>query len=189
MESDYQIRKIYLLLIRTSTMFSKLIHTMTKSNYTHVSIALDIECKELYSFGRKYPYLMLPAGFIMEDIQKGLFVRNLSAPCALYELEVTDKVYRKLKLELQQMLWNANQFRYSCVGPLFCYFGVTYERKNRFFCSQFVADILGRVGALPLQKPPSLYVPNDFTLMPELEMVYEGTLSGLINRQNLKKCN
>lgn len=189
MNQNYRMRKIYLLLIRTSTMFSRLIHTMTKSNYTHVSVALDIECKELYSFGRKYPNLMLPAGFIMEDLHKGLFMKNLSAPCALYELVVTDKVYRNLKFELNKMTWNAKQFRYSCVGPLFCYFGVSYERKNHFFCSQFVADILGRVGALSLNKPPSLYVPNDFTLMPELELVYEGTLEGLIARQSLKNCN
>lgn len=46
-------KKIYLLLTRTGTKFSTIIHRVTKYEYTHASIALDKELNQLYSFGRK----------------------------------------------------------------------------------------------------------------------------------------
>lgn len=42
--------QIYIVLTLTGTILSGIIKTTTKSIYTHSSIALDIELKELYSF-------------------------------------------------------------------------------------------------------------------------------------------
>ena len=52
MESE---RTIYLLLTRSTTIPSRLIHLATRADYTHVSLGLDGPAGSFYSFARKYP--------------------------------------------------------------------------------------------------------------------------------------
>lgn len=54
-------RMIYLLLCKTNTLLSRLIHIATHDEYTHVSISLDADLTELYSFARLQSYFPLPA--------------------------------------------------------------------------------------------------------------------------------
>ena len=53
-------RTIYILLTRSGTWFSRLIHFATQDSYTHASIGLDGPDGPFYSFARKYRYLALP---------------------------------------------------------------------------------------------------------------------------------
>ena len=56
-------RSVYILLTRSDTYFSRLIHLLTAEDYTHVSICLDADLQHFYSFGRKSDIFMFPAGF------------------------------------------------------------------------------------------------------------------------------
>ena len=47
-------RTIYILLTRSGTWFSRLIHLATQDRYTHASIGLDGPDGPFYSFARKY---------------------------------------------------------------------------------------------------------------------------------------
>lgn len=49
-------KKIYIVATYTGTALSYIIKKTTKENYAHVSIALDKELKQMYSFGRKRTY-------------------------------------------------------------------------------------------------------------------------------------
>lgn len=49
-------RGIYIVLSHTGTNLSKLIKLFTKDEFSHVSISLDIDAKEMYSFGRLRAY-------------------------------------------------------------------------------------------------------------------------------------
>ena len=66
-------RRIYVLLSRTHTTPARLIRFLTKEPYSHASIALDVELKELYSFARKHIHNPFDCGFIEEDIETGIF--------------------------------------------------------------------------------------------------------------------
>lgn len=68
-------KKIYIVLTYTGTILSKLVKMYTKKEYSHVSIALDEDLKEMYSFGRTYAYCPFIAGFVHEEIDKGTFKR------------------------------------------------------------------------------------------------------------------
>ena len=68
-------KKVYIVLTYTGTIISKIIKSYTKDEFSHVSIALDIELKHMYSFGRLNPYTPLWAGFVQEYIHKGTFKR------------------------------------------------------------------------------------------------------------------
>ena len=50
-------KKIYIILTFTGTALSRIIKMATKVEFAHVSIALDEELNEMYSFGRINPYI------------------------------------------------------------------------------------------------------------------------------------
>ena len=81
-----QDHSIYILLTRSGTWFSRLIHLVTSDCYTHASIGLDGPSGPFYSFARRYEHFALPAGLVEE--RPG--VRNRQIPCCLYELKVSD---------------------------------------------------------------------------------------------------
>ena len=58
-------RTIYILLTRSGTWFSRLIHFATRDDYTHASIGLDGPNGPFYSFARKYARFALPAGLVI----------------------------------------------------------------------------------------------------------------------------
>ena len=69
----YNLRRIYIVLTYTGTILSKIIKSYTKNEFAHVSISLDIELEQMYSFGRIYPWTPLIGGFVHEHINKGTF--------------------------------------------------------------------------------------------------------------------
>ena len=66
-------KKIYLVLTHTGTILSRIIRIYTKDEFTHVSISLDDELNEMYSFGRLNPYNPFLGGFVHENINYGTF--------------------------------------------------------------------------------------------------------------------
>lgn len=43
---------LYVVLTRTNTVISRLIHLVTRDEYTHAALALDRDLKEMYSFAQ-----------------------------------------------------------------------------------------------------------------------------------------
>lgn len=170
---------IYVLLIRSNTMVSRIIHKLTKEQYTHASLGFMNSGLELYSFARKYASLPLPAGLVQERIDEGLMGKSELAPCALYSIRLTEEEHSRLHGDLSMMWLNQKQWRYSLIGTILCGLKLQLNRRNKLFCSQFVAIMLGNSGAVRLTKPPHLYHPADFAGIPESELCYKGTLAGL----------
>lgn len=170
-------RSVYVLLMRSRTAFSRFVHTFTRAQYTHASIGLSENCTELYSFARRYTRLPLPAGFVKESVKDGIMKLTPDAPCALYEIKVTEETYNKIREEIEIM--KMRNCPYSLSGPFLCWLNIEVNHPNKYFCSQFVADILCKSEAIKLRKPAALYKPLDFTEQEELQMKYLGTLGGL----------
>ena len=84
-------RKIYIVLTYTGTILSKLVKMYTKREFSHVSIALDEDLKEMYSFGRLNPYNPFIGGFVHEYMDKGTFKRFSKTNAQIYCLELTEK--------------------------------------------------------------------------------------------------
>lgn len=173
-------RSVYILLTKSDTYFSRFIHRMTDDEFTHSSIALDRELRKVYSFGRKYPRLMWPAGFVKEDVRSGLFKQSEDNKCCLYELLVNDDVYDKIVAAIEKMESEANKYSYSLTGALHCKLNKEYHKDNKFFCSEFVSDILVKSGAIDLPKASSLMRPIDFTQIDDLNMLYVGELKNCL---------
>jgi len=182
-EAKPKTRDIYILLVRTQSIFSRIIHKATKEEYTHVSVGMVSDCTEFYSFARRYTNYPLPAGFVKESIDSGMMGKSGEAPCALYRLTVPAGSYHSMKKKFKKMLRSQNRFGYNLIGTFFCFFGIAYKRENKYFCSQFVAETLKECGAIELTKLPELYHPVDFTKIPEITLCYKGTLGDLRSKR------
>lgn len=175
-------KEIYVLLTCTGTAFSRAIRYVTGSEFTHSSIALDINCSNMFSFARRQMFPPLPAGFVREDISTGILGKYAHCSCALYRIPVDRATYDRIAEELHQMEKIQEYYQYNCFGPFFCLFRIPYHSQAKFFCSEFVAEMLHKHGAIRLNRPSSLMRPNDFVFNEDLSLVYRGTLRGLTRR-------
>lgn len=169
-------KTLYIFLSRTDSIVSKTVRLFTKTNYTHASIAFDEELVLLYSSARKRGIKMFPAGPCQESLYRGFFGRDAHTPCVLYALEVSEEAYNKAKEEIDFFMKNINDYKFSVLGVAACKLGIKVKRKNKFFCSEFVAEILRRSGAIELPKEPCLMHPRDYEKLPEVQKLYEGTI-------------
>lgn len=168
---------IYILLTHSGSMFSRAINMYTRHPYTHVSIALDEDLKELYSFGRLRPRNPIFAGFIKEDIENGTYGRFPNTKCRLCSLKVNEMQYKKLEMELNKFKKEANKYGYNFLGLIGAMFNHPIQRRYNYFCSQFVSEILRNSDINILDKDPGLTAPMDFIGCKDLEFIYEGYLN------------
>ncbi|NMB08122.1 MAG: hypothetical protein GX981_07055 [Tissierellia bacterium] len=180
-------RRIFILLTYSGSLLSKCINIYTKEPYTHVSIALDINLKELYSFGRINPYNPIYAGFVKEDIINGTYARFPETRCRVYSLKVNEIQYKRLQKEINKFKINKDKYGYNLLGLFGVIFNIPIERRYNYFCSQFVATLLNNSGIILFQKPLALVSPRDFRKCKELNLLYEGRLKRY--KDNLKKLN
>ena len=172
---------IYVLLTRSQSLLSRMIHRFTGDSFTHVSLALDGQLQTLCSFARRYSHTPLPAGLVHEDLYNGYFDHHRYIPCRLYALQIDEQKYENVSHSVQRMMEQSAAYRYDIHGLIRCRLGMESNREKHFFCSMFVASVLYNAGALDLPKTPSLMRPQDFTGLAELSCIYEGRLSGLMH--------
>lgn len=172
-------KSIYILLTKSTTICSKIVYMATRSEFTHAAISLDQSFTELYTFGRKYKRLLLPAGFAKESVYKGVLGDSDDMRCAVYELKISNKAHRRLVKLLHSFEMNKERYRYSIMGLPMCQLNRVYEREDYFFCSQFVYYALSESGAIVKKHEPSLVRPMDLSRLPEAKEIFKGRISSL----------
>ena len=171
-------RKIFILLTKFNTMDAKLLSFLTNSTYTHASIGLEENLNKFYSFVGK--------GFLEEEITKYIKPHKQPFKCILYELEVSNNVYDVIKNTLNKFKKIKNDLKYTKLGVILCVLHIPYNKKNKYFCSHFVATILNSCNVLKLNKNSSLYLPKDFAKIPNIKLKFQGNLKQMINRYKLQ---
>ena len=169
-------KNLYILLMRSDTTVSRIIYALTRETYTHSALSFSDDMSVLFSFGRKNPDRLFPAGLVTESLQKGVMARCKNSPCVILQLSVSDEAYRRAKAFVNACFNQHSVYRYDILGLVCCKWNREFNRENYFFCSQFVATVLRESGCVKLAKSPSLIHPVDFLLLPGVKKVYEGTL-------------
>ena len=75
---------------------------------------------------------------------------------------------------------HAHLYKYNFIGMFPVLFNIQWNRKNHYFCSQFVNDILEYGNIHLFDKPSVLITPADFKNNKQLSLVYEGLLSNYL---------
>lgn len=160
-------KKIYILFTRYPGRDAKLLMWRTKFPYTHTSIGLEEDMDTFYKFISK--------GFLVEKVTKYEKPGRQTFPCALYEINVTEEQYNRVKETVLSYVENKANLKYSTLGLIGSFIGVSFKRKNHYFCSQFVAEVLEKCEVVKLKKKSSLCFANDIVKLEELKLVFEGT--------------
>lgn len=175
-------KTIYVIATNTGTYFSKLLRFVTHEKYVHVSIAIDKKFKRVYSFGRRKPNYILPAGFVNEDLQKICQTFD-NAICQIYELKITNKQYYKIKQILKNdYMKNALRYKYNVRGLPMINFNLAYKRKYHYVCSQFCGKLLSDAEIVYFEKDYSLIKPKDILSIKGLKLIYEGKTIDYISK-------
>lgn len=161
MEDNKPMKKVTILLTKYSGWFGTLICGFSKNRYSHASISIDEEEEIFYSFNMK--------GFVIEKPKKR-FPKTRKPGSVCIRMQVPDRTYELIKEEINQFVETKEQYSYSRLGVLLCLLHIPYKFHNRYFCSQFVAEVLSRAGAIELKRKETLYLPGQ--LIDDIECIF-----------------
>lgn len=167
---------IYIIVAQTGTKPAKLFRFFTKKPYNHVSLSGSEDLSEMYSFCRTYRPFPLPATFNREIVGKGTLGKFGYIPCEIYRIRVTAEQKAEYNRIIQHFADNRQIYSYNLLGLIAVYFNINWKRENCFVCSQFVAYTMDKIG-IKLEKPFTLYRPDDFRKFPGADLYYAGELN------------
>lgn len=168
-------KKIYIVLAHTGTLLSRVIKIRTGAEYTHVSIALDEELNEMYSFGRKYSYVAFIGGFVREGANFGTFKRFYNTEISIYELEVTDNQYRNVYSTIENIKEHKNEYRFNILGLFLAGFNKKRKLEKTYYCAEFVKAVLEK-SCIDTQNLPEIIKPENFKKLKNTKLIYKGLL-------------
>lgn len=177
-------KKIYIALMHTGTLLSNIIKCYTKDEFSHISIALDSELKEMYSFGRLHAYNPFWGSFVHEELNKGTYKRFKNTKTEVYSLVVTDEQYEKIKKVINYFKENKQKYRFNFIGLACVGINKKIKRKNRFYCAEFVKHIM-KTSGVPVNDLPELIRPEDFKKLQGLKLEYKGLLRKYNKKQKI----
>lgn len=167
-------RKIYIVLTYTGTILSKIIKIYTKDEFSHVSISLDEELKQMYSFGRLNPYNPFIGGFVHEDINSGTFKRFKKTKTAIYSLEVNEEEYIKIQKTIKKIQEAKKPYRFNVIGLFAIGLKLRIRKKHSFYCAEFVKYSLEKSGIQT--NLPAMIRPENFRYLEKINLEYTGKL-------------
>jgi len=176
---------VFIMLMHSGTLLANAIKTVTDSEFSHCSISFDSSMSHMYSFGRKFDTNPFIGVFKEENIHQDFFTKR-DIPYSLYVLMVSKSELNKMKKRLEFFINNKSKFKYNFVGLLKNYVGIPDNREYRYFCSQFVSDIIN--SGRPIDnRDPSLVRPIDFKYNNNLHFITSGMLNNydekLVNKE------
>ncbi len=149
-EAGERTRRVYILLSRHYDLFSTFIYFVSLGGYTHVSVGLEDDPQTYYSFNSK--------GFRVEKPEEW---RKRRVGMRQYEVMVTEEEYRFIKEWISSFKLKKTVLKYSKIGVALCIMKVPHKFRNKYFCSQFVTELLKRAGIIAGHRACSTYLPSN----------------------------
>ena len=166
-------KKFYLVLSFSGTIMSRIVRLYTHYSYSHVSISLDKNISNMYSFGRKNIYNMFDGGFVIENKKSKFYKKFKNTKCIILELTVTEEQYNKLKDELEKYKENIDIYKYDIIGVFLRPFNIKINRENYYYCTKFVKEVLEKCDIYKFNT--DFIKPKDFMKIPN-KVIYKGKL-------------
>ena len=88
----------------------------------------------------------------MEKISRYVRPDKTSAPCELYEAEVSDEVYEEVKDTLSGFVKRKASLHYSLPGLLLSLLHIPHKSRRRFFCSPVCGGGAGKMQGRPAEE-------------------------------------
>lgn len=169
-------KEIYIVLTYTGTLLSKVIKAFTGNEFAHVSIALDVELKNMYSFGRLNPYNPFIGGFVHEYIDDGTFKRFKNTVSKVYAIQIEDEKYENLKKIISKIQDNKKDYTFNILGLFAAGIHIRLKYDKSFYCAEFVKYVLDK-SKINTNLPDTIK-PEDFKKLEyaNAKVIYTGLL-------------
>jgi len=82
--------------------------------------------------------------------------------------------YKKLKQKINYIKKNKDLYKYDFVGICLRYFKIPISFKNKYVCSQFVAELLETTDIHKFNKKTYFVEPKDFEKVEIFNLIYSG---------------
>jgi len=171
---------LYIVLSKTNTVLGRAIRKYLRVEYNHSSISLDSSLEQLYSFGRKHVYNFASAGFVVEGKDHGFFKVYSNANISVLQWPVTEEEWKRVKLTIETFKDHNKDYKYNILGLISCSVDIPFSRKNQYFCSQFVADVLDKSGVYHFNKDTRLVKPHEFLTITNATTTYTGKIGSYL---------
>ena len=181
----FKLKKIYIVLTYSGTNLSKIIKNWTKDEFSHVSIALDEDLHEMYSFGRLHPYNPFWAGLVHEVPNEGTYKRFFRTKSNIYSIEVEDHQFVDVRNTVYKMWENRKKYKFNIIGLLAIGFKKEVKLRNHFYCAEFVKYVLEKAH-IHLNLPEKMIRPEDFKSIENKTLEYSGLLNKYKKKSLLK---
>ena len=169
------VKKVFIVLTYSGTWLSKIVKLYTKKEYSHVSISLDENLDEMYSFGRLNPYIPFIGGFVQESPKFGTFKRFSKTKSVIYSLEVSDETYERIRNSIEIVSKDRRSYSFNIIGLFIVPFGIKRRKAKCFYCAEFVKYVLDN--SLLEFDLPEIIKPDDFSKIEECKEIYKGMLN------------
>jgi hypothetical protein len=143
---------IYVVLSSTGSAAGELIRSVTKKDYSHVSLSFDVELKTLFSYNGG-DNLFAPG--MNHELLK-FFYKKKNANLLIYKIKATREQKQAILDEVKKI--DNEGSSYNLIGLLLPY----SHKENIMFCSQFVYHILKKAGLAYFEKEAHNVKPMDF---------------------------
>ena len=179
----------YVVLCRTGTFLSRIISKVTGDLFTHASVSFDDNLETMYSFGRLWAFNPFIGGFVKESVEYGVMRRFRSAETLVMRVEVSAEKYQEIVSYIENMYAERKKYKYNYWGLFLSKWRVRVRGKgNRFYCSEFVNDLLERFGIIQPGEFGKVVRPMELLQLGDNgigEVIYHGELCQFANRKNL----
>lgn len=165
---------IYLVFSKTGTWLSRAINRIGNIKYPHSSISFDESFSQMYSFGRINPNNPFSGGFVVESFYDGVFKKFSNCQCLIYRVRITKDQYAALQQEINSFLEKKENYSFNFLGLFGVIAHMPLKRKNKYFCSQFVSEVLIKSSVLKCDKIPELVSTKDLYFINDKEVIFEG---------------
>lgn len=166
-------KALYILLTDTKTRFSKLSKFLTRQPYNHVSVAFDEGLEWVYT------YSLFNLNGLRGGLERETKEDLKGAHYALYRINVTEEVYRRVQERVLWMEANRDSTKYNHLGLINAIFQrdlIGNEDEMSGICSEFVHKLFDSAGVKLLNTKTHAVRPYDLIQSELLEFVAEGEL-------------
>lgn len=148
---------VYIILSRTNTKMGKFIRFMTHYEYNHVSISLNKNLKEIYSFARYYENTPFVGGFVVESI---LRYKKNKAQIKIFKIPVNRKTYNDLKNYIEFIKIYKKKYIYNTFSAIFSVFKIGLDIKNSYTCIEFIKHLFTKFNIINVTKKDFVSIKN-----------------------------
>ena len=177
-------KQLYIVISQTGTILSRILKLITGAEYNHASLCLTPDLDIMYSFGRKISFFPFWGGFVTESPYFGTFKRFRNTKIILLSLTVDADIYNKIDDLIHNMVINRKKYGYNYWGLWLAAFKIVHKSRNRYYCSEFVRDVLQENNINGADKLCEIVEPMHFINLPDVTRIYCGKLRDYRSLEN-----